>query len=127
MSLTKVHILFDRWFWHRIRIEWSTPFHHRYKTQETLFPYRYAYSHIFHLPLTKLGIVIGRWSGTGTSQSLLEAVDGGIIGEVAKDWGIAVEQAGCSENCPAQHDAVGLGEALDAGGSGHPPDADEFY
>lgn len=130
MSLTKVHTILDRWYWHKARVQRSAPLHHRYKTQETLFPYRYAYSHILHLWPTRLSVVVGKWSGKGTSDSLVEAVDGDIIGEVDELWLFkryyGFYHAGRSQSNYAQQ-PVGSGEDLDAGSIGNPHHADEFF
>lgn len=50
-----------RLYAHRIRLEKGTPLHHRYWTVEYEEPFRAGYSHIWRLPKTRLGLVLGRW------------------------------------------------------------------
>lgn len=135
LSLTKVHTVFERWFFHVVKVEKDTPLHHRYPTQEIDYPYRLCpQSHILRLWPARIGVVLGKWLKDmpmrDWEDSLIGAVQGDIIGSVDELWLFrqyyGFFDAGRSAGDPAQH-PVGPGEDLDAGSARDKDHPDAFF
>lgn len=71
-------------YWHRIRLDRSSPLHHRYPTTEYEHPFRTAIGHVLRFPGVRLGVVVGKWSGhLDEDEAGYTATQGEPVGELA--------------------------------------------
>lgn len=76
--MPEVHQLGPKAFWHPIALGRKHPLVYRSRTQETETPFRNGASLVLRIPCTRVGVVVGRWSGrlSDEESALMAAVQG---------------------------------------------------
>lgn len=80
-----------RLFWHKVRLQRGTPFHHRFETYEYEPPFRSANSHILRV-FRSFGVVAGIWGPPmDEEEANMAAVQGSVIATNEDFEDLAVE------------------------------------